>query len=222
MIASSQKTGCRSDSLAGGVFLRAENRFHTLRLRRRLGFVSLGLVLLVGCHDSLMSYRGVPAPVEEKTDYELVGQLFRNSRADSFEARAAEELHYVSLRGVDTPEPGQPYFRKSVKAFRSMVARKNIRIHVVDRDEFMVELADAFVAIENAAEDQGDLNVALELIRNGFGWYDGTEFEGWEGYRDAERTARKNRFGLWAQDNPVPPWEFEEQTRKDAESKLKL
>jgi micrococcal nuclease len=224
VIASSfkQKTGRNSDSQADGVILRPENRFHRSLVRRLLCFVSLGLVVLVGCHDTLMAIREVPAPLGENTDYELVGLVYRNWGGDSFEVRAALELHCISLRGVDTPKPGQPYFGKSVKAFRSMVNRQKIRIHVVDRDEFTVELADAFVANENPANNPGDLNLALELIRNGFGWYDGTEFEGSEIYREAEQTARQNKFGIWSQDNPIPPWEFEEQKQRDAGSKLKL
>jgi hypothetical protein len=67
VIASSfkQKAACNSDSQADGVILRPENRFHRSLVRRLLRFVSLGLVVLVGCHDTLMAIREVPVDGQE-------------------------------------------------------------------------------------------------------------------------------------------------------------
>ena len=38
-------------------------------------------------------------------------------------------------------------------------------------------------------------------------------------YREIERTCRENRIGLWADDNPMPPWEWRQQKRDARQSR---
>jgi endonuclease YncB( thermonuclease family) len=52
-----------------------------------------------------------------------------------------------------------------------------------------------------------------ELVRDGFAWrylwYDKARE-----FTDAEREAREKRYGLWADPNPVPPWEYRREHRR--------
>ena len=56
-------------------------------------------------------------------------------------------------------------------------------------------------------------DVNLEQVRAGFAWWY-REYareqtpEDREGYALAEKAARERKFGLWADRNPVPPWEW--------------
>lgn len=69
-------------------------------------------------------------------------------------------------------------------------------------------------------------NVELEVIINGWAWV--TEqyaFDREEEYFAAQEDAWRERRGLWAMDNPEPPWRFkqkEKRRRKAAERQPSL
>ena len=65
--------------------------------------------------------------------------------------------------------------------------------------------------VDGAEEtDETEINVGLSLIQAGLGWYDGMEFEGAAVFKQAELDAKEKRIGFWVEDNPIPPWDFEE------------
>ncbi len=86
----------------------------------------------------------------------------------------------------------------------------------------MIEVADVFVINADPADIAGDLNVGLELIRQGLGWFDGTEFENSELYQQAELEAKTEKIGLWSEPDPVPPWKFESEKQKALLEQLKF
>jgi len=170
---------------------------------------------LVGCE--YPSPKALPAPLHDKVEYELEGRVRRIWGSDCFEFGQVNELHFIIIRGVDTPKPGQPYFDEAKAHLTKLVRKRIARISIVGRDSMMREFADVYSrpkppsdTTEAEAPDSIETNVALSLIQHGFGWYDGTEFADGEALEQAELEAREKRIGLWAQDNPIPPWEFEE------------
>ena len=177
----------------------------------RWSWICLLIFVAVGCGEP--SYSTVPAPMVKKPEYELWGNIRRIGGGDNFEFSDASGLHYISVRGVVSPKRGQKFYWKSINAVKALKpTTQPIRVKVVELDESMVEIADVF-----AADLTEEINIGLELIRRGLGWYDGNEFEGAEEYRESEALARKQKLGLWSLDNPVPPWEFEKkETRRSA------
>ena len=153
--------------------------------------------------------KALPAPLLDNAQYELEGRVRRIWDADSFEFGELNELHYIVIRGVDTPKPGQPYFDQAKEHLIQSVRRRTTRISIVGRDSMMREFADVYSRPKNTP-DAIEMNVGLDLIEQGLGWYDGTEFEDDEAFKQAELDAREKRIGLWAQDAPVAPWDFED------------
>ena len=52
-------------------------------------------------------------------------------------------------------------------------------------------------------------NIELEMVVNGWAWVaEIYSFEQKEVYLDAQSDARRHRRGLWACNNPEPPWNF--------------
>jgi len=197
----------------------------------QLSFFLTSLVCLVfwvqaGCKQH--QPKALPAPLLDNVEYELEGRVRRIWSSDSFEFGEVNELHYIMIRGVDTPKPGQPYFDEAKEHLTKLVRHRITRISVVGRDAMMREFADVHTrpkpvggagktadakttADAGKSADEIEINVGLSLIQQGFGWYDGMDFEGADTLKQAEQKAREERIGLWAQDNPTPPWEFKEQ-----------
>src|SRR3546814_5607131 len=58
-------------------------------------------------------------------------------------------------------------------------------------------------------------NMELEMIINGWAWV--TEqyaLDREEEYFEAQEDAQRNRRGLWAMDDPEPPWEFKRRRKR--------
>jgi endonuclease YncB( thermonuclease family) len=53
-----------------------------------------------------------------------------------------------------------------------------------------------------------DINVNVAIVCAGHGWwYKKYALMNWE-FRNCEHEARKQKLGLWADPDPIPPWEF--------------
>lgn len=105
----------------------------------------------------------------------------------------------VRLEGIDCPELAQKFGRAAKRFTADLVFGKQVRLVGKGRDRYDRELAEVFLA------DGRSLNRAL--VEAGLAWW----------YRNystdatleaLERTARRQRRGLWADPEPVPPWDF--------------
>jgi endonuclease YncB( thermonuclease family) len=105
----------------------------------------------------------------------------------------------VRLDGVDCPELAQA-FGKRAKGFTSaLVFGKGVRLVGKGKDRYDRELAEVFLP------DGRSLN--RELVSAGYAW--------WYRAHSTDRTlgsleqaARAARRGLWADSDPIPPWDF--------------
>jgi len=105
----------------------------------------------------------------------------------------------IRLASIDCPEmSGQPYGRAAKKFTARLVAGKIVKIWPTDTDRYGRTVAFVFV---------GDKNLNKELLSAGLAWH-------YKKYsRDPELVklefdARSNRRGLWAEPEPVPPWDW--------------
>lgn len=62
----------------------------------------------------------------------------------------------------------------------------------------------------------GERDINQELVREGFAWAYRWYLDRPYGseYIQAEEQARRERRALWQQGNPMPPWEFRKQLRR--------
>jgi endonuclease YncB( thermonuclease family) len=110
----------------------------------------------------------------------------------------------VRLYGIDAPEIRQDAGAAAKQFLASLILGKQIDVYpgTFERSGRLV----ARVMI-----DATDVSVAV--LRAGYGWHS-TEFSRDPLLADAERTARLARRGLWADQDPVPPWVFRRSGRK--------
>ncbi|MDV7394253.1 thermonuclease family protein, partial [Arthrospira platensis SPKY1] len=97
----------------------------------------------------------------------------------------------------------------SQRALSNMVAGQHVRVRNDGIDRFDRVIGVVFV---------GGHDVNLEMVRLGMAWHyrqfarDQTPAER-SAYAAAEQEARAARRGLWADPNPVPPWDFRREPR---------
>jgi len=152
----------------------------------------------------LFETTSIPAGLRAESTANLVGYIGRTWGGDNFEFGDSSKLHYFFITGVDCPEPGQPFYRKAMKFLRKNYRHKILELTIDGYDDFKREFGHAFYVDEEGVTT----DVGLNLLKHGMAWYDGSEFEGDQAYRDAFEQAKQKKIGIWSQPNPVPPWEF--------------
>jgi len=155
-----------------------------------LAVVLLGLLL------------GVPVSA---TGQSFAGTVHRVLDGDTVHLlRDTGQIVRVDLYGVDAPERVQPYGAKARQAVRRAVVRTRVEAVAEGRDE------DGRPRYELRV---GDRVLNEQLVRRGLAWWDRRRAPHADRLQHLERQARADERGLWAQTDPVPPWEWRAKRR---------
>lgn len=111
---------------------------------------------------------------------------------------------HVRLWGIDAPEKGQPYADEARARLKELIEGKAVRLEWKDRDQHSREVAIVYA---------GSTNINLQMVKEGLAWHYEYFAPDAEDLAAAEKAARKSRKGLWADDEPVNPYEFRKLSR---------
>ena len=114
----------------------------------------------------------------------------------------------VRLEGIDCPELGQDFGTRAKQFTSSMVFRKTIVVKECSKDIYGREIVRIYVE---------GLDLSLELVKAGLAWYFNA-FTSDPALAAAEKAARKQEIGLWSMPNPIPPWVYRRQHRREMTS----
>lgn len=104
----------------------------------------------------------------------------------------------IRLHGIDAPEQGQPFSTKAKQVTSAWVFGKTVTVQIHGRDKYGRTIGDVIFP------EGGTLNRAL--VKAGLAWWYCTYAPRDHVLRDLELEARRDRRGLWADPDPVPPW----------------
>jgi micrococcal nuclease len=110
----------------------------------------------------------------------------------------------VRLDAIDAPELGQPFGQASKKALSDMVFGKTVTVIEKKKDRWGRTVAHVLV-------EGKDTN--LMMLEQGMAWHY-TEYSNNKRLQKAEDHARSVRNGLWADRDPVPPWDWRKTERE--------
>jgi micrococcal nuclease len=151
-----------------------------------------GSLLAVIIVDSLFS---VPA-----FGADFSGRVVRVIDGDSIEVLHEGNAEQVRLSGIDCPELGQAFGRRA-KQFTSQLAfGKEVVVRVNGYDRYDRTIGGVTLP------DGKNLN--QELVKAGYAWWFRRYAPNDHMLERLEKEAREARRGLWADPNPIPPWEY--------------
>lgn len=147
---------------------------------------------------------GEPKAAPRPPRAELEGRVVRVRDGDSIVVMRGGLGIEVRLDGIDCPELAQAFGRRAKRHTSDLAFGKTVRLAGKGKDRYHRELAEVFLP------DGRSLN--RELVAAGLAWWY-RRYSTDRGLESLEQDAREARRGLWADEHPVPPWEFREGRR---------
>jgi endonuclease YncB( thermonuclease family) len=122
---------------------------------------------------------------------------------------ATKTQHKVRLAGIDSPEKGQPFGQVCKKSLSDLAYDRAATVESTKLDRYGRVIGKVLV-------DGQDVN--LEQVRRGCGWHykkyqNEQSLDDRLSYTSAEESARADKAGLWADKEPVPPWDWRKARR---------
>lgn len=138
----------------------------------------------------------------------LIGTAIRVIDGDTFVVQydnGKEEK--IRIQGIDAPENDQPMGGDATNLVKKMIEGKRVVITLMEKDRYGRRLAS--VGIPNS---YGISGLSVILIRNGLAWHY-KKYSDNQQLSDDEMLARRDKIGIWSQNNPVAPWDWRKGNR---------
>ena len=138
----------------------------------------------------------------------LEGEVTRVSDGDTIWVRGSGEQGKgvkVRLDSIDAPESKQDYGFEAKEYLNGRIGGKTVKVEWEKKDQFGRILG--IVYLEGA-----DIN--LEMVATGNAWHY-AYFDQTPEYIEAEKTAKGNRLGLWADESPINPYDFRQARKRE-------
>lgn len=152
-----------------------------------------------------------PQPDPPQILEELRGKIIGVADGDTLTLLMGKESVRVRLEGIDAPERGQNFSTKSRDVLKALVVGKEALVQKTGTDEGNKILGIVIV---------GNTTINAEMVEQGWAWYFEEHGENTILAR-LEQEARAAKRGLWADANPLPPWEFRERRQAAREAAKK-
>ena len=129
----------------------------------------------------------------------------RDLNGDTLEVLHNHYPECIRLSGIDYPEKGQAHGNNAKHAASDLAFGKNVTIQTHGHDKYGRTLADVLLL--------DGTNVNHTLVKEGWCWWYRKYAPLDTKLEKLEREAREAKKGLWADPQPVPPWEWRKRTR---------
>jgi endonuclease YncB( thermonuclease family) len=147
---------------------------------------------------AIVLFTGLLLAAPPKVTEEISGKVVGVTDGDTITVLVNKETIKVRLEGIDAPESGQSYGTKSKQALSEMVFGKPVTVKKTGTDKYKRTLGIVMV---------GDVDANAKMVEDGWAWH-------FKKYNDEERlaklevVARNAKRGLWADENPLAPWDY--------------
>ena len=128
------------------------------------------------------------------------GKVVRVSSGDRLTVLHDLNPEVVVLYGVACPGKDQPFAVEAEQFISGVATGHTVTVMIRDRDFYNRTMADVILS--------DGRNLVYGLLLNGLAWWDQPNFPEDQELQRLEAEARAARRGLWANPNPVPPWEW--------------
>ncbi len=133
------------------------------------------------------------------------GKVIAVKDGDTIEMLVKSKTYKIRLFGIDCPERKQAYGTRARQFTTNLVFGKYVKAVKKSTDRYGRFVCEIYL--------QDSISLNEELVKNGYAWHF-KKYSKDERLAEMEMQARENKLGLWADPNPIPPWEFRYLERK--------
>ncbi len=138
--------------------------------------------------------------VRKSNEVEIVGKVVGVHDGDTLTLLVDGNREVkIRLDGIDAPELGQPFGKNAKAALSATVFEKAVTVKVGTTDRYGRTIGRIYL---------NDQDVNLGMVRTGFAWWY-RQYAPKDGALEmAEKYAKIRKDGLWADLEPIAPWEW--------------
>jgi micrococcal nuclease len=126
---------------------------------------------------------------------------------DTIEVLHNGKAEHIRLSGIDCPEKGQAFGKRAKQAASELVFGKEVTLQTHGLDKYKRTLGDVLLP--------DGMNLNHELVKQGWCWWYRKYAPGDTVLEGLETEARDAKQGLWADPQPVPPWEWRKRKERE-------
>lgn len=138
--------------------------------------------------------------------HEFSGSVVSVLDGDTIEVLHDNRAERIRLSGIDCPEKGQAFGKRAKHAASELAYGKDVTIQTHGHDKYARTIGDVILP--------DGTNVNHTLVKEGWCWWYRKYAPRDPMLEGLERDAREGRKGLWADPQPVPPWEWRKGKQK--------
>lgn len=141
----------------------------------------------------------------------ISGRVVGISDGDTVTVLDSTNTQYkIRLSGIDAPEKKQAFGNVAKKTLSDLIYDKQVDVSYSKLDRYQRVVGKILL---------GSQDVNLEMIKAGMAWHykkyqKEQPFEDRLNYLQAEVAAKEQKRGLWADAEPIAPWDFRKQKRE--------
>lgn len=134
----------------------------------------------------------------EKDHKVIIGKVIGVTDGDTITILNDKIQYKIRLAEIDTPEKKQPFGTKCKQILSDKVFGKEVKV-LWDKEDRYKRIIGTIILNER--------NINKEMVSEGFAWHY-KQYSKSKELEELEQKAREEKRGLWADKNPIPPWEF--------------
>lgn len=159
-------------------------------------YISTAIACLIILMAPVLLLQDIEAKEATPAPYKAVVHWIKDG--DSLIVRVGDDKRELRLAGIDCPEYKQAFGQDALRLVIKTAKKKTVTVTSVEKDRYgrwvsWVKLPDGTL-----------LN--HRLLKAGLAWWYRKYYPHDKELEAMEQKARKAKLGLWAQDNPLPPW----------------
>lgn len=136
----------------------------------------------------------------------FTGMVTAIKDGDTFEVLYDGQAERVRLAEIDCPESAQAYGKKAKQFASDLCFGKTVTVDSGNK-------RDRYGRVVGIVTTEEGINVNEALVKAGYAWH----YKDYSSNKQIgvyEEQARQKGLGLWADNNPTPPWEWRKNKRK--------
>ncbi|MBL8820294.1 MAG: thermonuclease family protein [Planctomyces sp.] len=147
---------------------------------------------------------------------ELIGKVVELPDSDVLQIQTVEGKEFrIRLNGVDAPELKQSFGETAREQLRKTVGSNPVRVITQGEDRTGQIIGDVYVRVAGTKETDKETHLNSYVVEHGLAWHFVRYAPDNKTLADAQKSAQGQKAGLWAESDPVAPWDWRRQQQDE-------